>query len=412
MDYKELYKEQLNRHYCTASELQFSNIYNYHLSPNELADFYDYVDEHGSEFSDLFENLPLKSFNSKKIYFSKCREFLLLAHTFLDLLREDLDESEEFLAIRNMPEVIKSRIYSEVEGTLNIESVPTTRRRFEELIYKNEKPKNANDRIIKNMANAIEYVFKRPDFTKENLRHLYDLLSDGCLDYEDRLMDGDYYRNDQVFIDGYEGCPADKIEECMNSLFDFVNENFTKNNITGFMLPHIAHYYVLYIHPYFDYNGRTARMVSLWIYFLINSDSYPPFISDAINQTKGKYYSALSESRNAHNDTTYFLLYIFDVSILYFLTYKNIENIETVLKEKGVVISNTDKDYIKRILVSAKGPFSYMDFTSWNRIQISKQGAFKILNRFVEYGILKEVETTSNKKLFEVNKEMIAYEKK
>ena len=412
MDYKELYKEQLNRHYCTASELQFSNIYNYHLSPNELADFYDYVDEHGSEFSDLFENLPLKSFNSKKIYFSKCREFLLLAHTFLDLLREDLDESEEFLAIRNMPEVIKSRIYSEVEGTLNIESVPTTRRRFEELVYKNEKPKNANDRIIKNMANAIEYVFKRPDFTKENLRHLYDLLSDGCLDYEDRLMDGDYYRNDQVFIDGYEGCPADKIEECMNSLFDFVNENFTKNNITGFMLPHIAHYYVLYIHPYFDYNGRTARMVSLWIYFLINSDSYPPFISDAINQTKGKYYSALSESRNAHNDITYFLLYIFDVSILYFLTYKNIENIETVLKEKGVVISNTDKDYIKRILVSAKGPFSYMDFTSWNRIQISKQGAFKILNRFVEYGILKEVETTSNKKLFEVNKEMIVYEKK
>ncbi len=412
MDYKELYKEQLNRHYCTASELQFSNIYNYHLSPNELADFYDYVDEYGSEFSDLFENLPLKSFNSKKIYFSKCREFLLLAHTFLDLLREDLNESEEYLAIRNMPEVIKSRIYSEVEGTLNIESVPTTRRRFEELIYKNEKPKNANDRIIKNMANAIEYVFKRPDFTKENLRHLYDLLSDGCLDYEDRLMDGDYYRNDQVFIDGYEGCPADKIEECMNSLFDFVNENFTKNNITGFMLPHIAHYYILYIHPYFDYNGRTARMVSLWIYFLINSDSYPPFISDAINQTKGKYYSALSESRNAHNDITYFLLYIFDVSILYFLTYKNIENIETVLKGKGVVVSNTDKDYIKRILVSAKGPFSYTNFTSWNRIQISKQGAFKILNRFVEYGILKEVETTSNKKLFEVNKEMIAYEKK
>ena len=47
-----------------------------------------------------------------------------------------------------------------------------------------------------------------------------------------------------------------------------------------------------------------------------------------------------------------------------------------------------------------------------DRIQISKQGAFKILNRFTEYGILKEVETTSNKKLFDINKEMIAYEKK
>ena len=76
------------------------------------------------------------------------------------------------------------------------------------------------------------------------------------------------------------------------------------------------------------------------------------------------------------------------------------------------LISNTDKDYIKRILVSAKGPFVYTDFTSWNRIQISKQGAFKILNKFTEYGILKEVKTTSNKKLFDINKEMIAYEKK
>ena len=412
MNYKNLYNEQLNRHYCTARELQYSNIYNYHLSLEELNGFYDFIDNNGDQISDLFEKLPLKSFNSKHIYFSKCREFDIQMHTFFDLLKADLEENENYLAIRNMPEVLKSRIYSEVEGTLDIENVPTTRRRFEELVYKDDKPKNANDRIIKNMANAIEFVLKRPSFTKENLRYLYDLLSNDSLEYEDRLKDGELYRDDKVFVDGYEGCPSNKIEECMDSLFDFVNGNLAKNNGIRFLLPHIAHYYILYIHPYFDYNGRTARMVSLWIYFLINNDSYPPFISDAINQTKGNYYSALSESRNAHNDITYFLLYIFDVSILYFLTYKNIEHIDALLKEKSIVISNTDKDYIKRILVSAKGPFVYTDFTSWNRIQISKQGAFKILNRFTEYGILKEVETTSNKKLFDINKEMIAYEKK
>jgi len=94
--------------------------------------------------------------------------------------------------------------------------------------------------------------------------------------------------------------------------------------------------------------------------------------------------------------------------VLYFLTYKNIENIDMILKNKGIVITNADKDYIKRILVSAKGPFQYTDFTSWNHIQITKQGALKILNRFVEYGVLQEAETTSNKKLFIVNKEMIA----
>ena len=76
-------------------------------------------------------------------------------HTFFDLLKADLEENENYLAIRNMPEVLKSRIYSEVEGTLDIENVPTTRRRFEELVYKDDKSKNANDRIIKNICEVF-----------------------------------------------------------------------------------------------------------------------------------------------------------------------------------------------------------------------------------------------------------------
>ena len=411
MDYKELYINQLQRHYCDAKELQYSAIYGYFLDLEELNQFYSFIENTKEDFSDSLIKLNLKTFNSKNIYFSRCVELSQSVMNYCSLLIEDLKVDNSSLAIRNMPEIMKSRIYSEVEGSLNIENVPTTRKRFEELVIKGEKPITTNDKVVKNMANAIEFVLKKPAFTKENLFQLYTILSKDSLDYEDRLHEGDYYRYDKVFIDAYEGCPFEQIDECMDSLFTYVNDNLKSQNYLQFFLPHIAHYYIVYIHPYFDFNGRTARMVSFWIYLLMNNP-YPPYISDAINQTKGRYYSILSESRNAHNDMTYFLLYIMDISILYFLTYKNIEHIDSVLKNKGVVISNLDKDYIKRILVSNNGSFTYQDFTHWNHIQITKQGAFKILNRFVEYGVLNEVSTANNKKLFCVNTNMILYQKR
>lgn len=39
----------------------------------------------------------------------------------------------------------------------------------------------------------------------------------------------------------------------------------------------------------------------------------------------------------------------------------------------------------------------------------SKQGALKTLNRFVSYGVLKEIDSTSKVKLFDVNRNNILY---
>lgn len=39
----------------------------------------------------------------------------------------------------------------------------------------------------------------------------------------------------------------------------------------------------------------------------------------------------------------------------------------------------------------------------------SKQGALKILNRFVAYGVLKEIDYTSKVKLFDVSRNNILY---
>ena len=196
----------------------------------------------------------------------------------------------------------------------------------------------------------------------------------------------------------------------MNSLFAFVNESLKSEDIKELiLLPHICHYYLIYIHPYFDYNGRTARMVSYWVYLLSGLNVFPPIISDAINQTKAQYYKAIELSRDAHNDLTYFLSYLLKVSIDYILCYQNIAHFELFSKNKGFILTETELTYLKKMLISYNGVFNYQDFIKTINVSMSKQGALKTLNHFEKYGIIKVVESESKSKIFDFNKDNVPY---
>ena len=61
------------------------------------------------------------------------------------------------------------------------------------------------------------------------------------------------------------------------------------------------------------------------------------------------------------------------------------------------------------MLISYDGVFNYQDFIKKINVTMSKQGALKTLNHFIQYGIIKEVETDSRSKLFDFNKDNIPY---
>lgn len=399
--------KQVTEEYYTAKELQYSNKAGTFLTPFEYKEYLDFKDDFASLDDDHLILLPLKTFNYKCLYYCVCNDLKTAIDTYYDL--EDLSS---FSNDRFSKGFIESRIYSEIEGSLNVENVPTTRRRLKELLEDGLPAENKNDVVIKNMKAGIDFVNGLPEFNKDNLYKLYNLLSKDCLEKDDQLKPGDYYRYDSVEISRYHGCPKDQIEECMNSLFSFVNMVLKNKNVSGdliTLLPHICHYYIIYIHPYFDYNGRTARMVSYWVYLLSGSNAYPPIISEAINQTKNKYYQSIEYSRDAHNDLTYFLKYLFNVANDYVVCYQNLEHLKKAIKNKGIAVTDTELNYMKKVLISYEGAFTYLDFLKMAKVEMSKQGALKILNKFVDYGFLKEKETKSKSKLFDINKENILY---
>ena len=391
-------------HFFTNEDLRMNKKFNILLNSQELREFLVFKDNFKHE---LKTELPLLTFNSSKMYYFNSKELVHLFQEYLEFLNNDLVERESTIISENYEYIIISRLTSELDGTLRIEGVNTTRRQMIDIYNGLKKELDSDDIIIRNMIKGIEYISNKPTFNKENLLKLYNILSQDSLTEETKL-DGEFYRLDKVYVGDHEGCPADKIDESMDAFFEFVNSEIDKRN---FYLPFIAHFYVLYIHPYYDFNGRTARMVSLWISLL--SDIHmllPTYISEAINDDKNNYYKAIDNSRFSNNDITYFLTYLIDLSNKYYLVYKNLNAIKEDLAIIGESLSPTESYYLKRIMInSKKGWFNYRGFIDFCKLDITKQGALKALNKLLDYGLLVSRINSKNEKIFMINDKKVLY---
>ena len=409
MDTKEIYDLIFGEKYYSINDLRYNQKVGILFSKDEFGQFLKTKEQLIDENFELMIKLPLKTFNSKHCFYVKGKYLLEMENEYLRVLESDYKLNQQLLFDRNSEDMFISRLFSEVEGTLNIENVPTTHRRIVE-IDKSKNLTEQNDIIVKNMINAVRFITEeKPAFNKENLRRLYTILSDGCLPTELKIKDGAYYRDDRVQIGDFDGADWQIINECMDSLFAFANDSEQLKKHEEF-LPYICHYYILYIHPYFDYNGRTARMVSFWLNY-INKIPYAPFfMSEAINESKFDYYRAITDTRNTNNDLTYFLGYILETSIKYSFVYKNLEEIRKILSKTGDTLTSTEWVYVKKILVhNSEDFFNYKMFLTYINTNMSRQGALKILNNLYKYEILKK---TTNKKgdiIFKFNQDFITY---
>lgn len=413
VDNESLFKFLVENVYLTPRDIMYKGKYPFCLSPFDFNEFLKYKDAVvKSGKNPLVVALPLKTFDDRPLHYFNCQELLWNRAAISELVADDLASNGSLVTSRLSEHVQKSRIYSEMDGTLSIEAVKTTRRRVADIASGAAAPIFESDFVIKNMARGIDYVLGKPPFGKDSLRHLYSLLSDGLLEDDYKLGKSAFYRHDGVEVDGFLGCPVPLIEDCMDSFFDYANRVLEKGSAEErFLLPHIAHYYLVYVHPYFDYNGRTARMVSFWL-ALLSGVTQPLFISEAINQTKNRYYNSLRDTRGSHNDLTYFLIYLLSTSVDYYLCYENIEAITQKAKDGGVVLSETEKAYLKKILLCEKGGFVYGDFIRFINSPMSKQAALKMLNFFERIGALRSMQGKGRNKIFFVNRDYAPYRRK
>ena len=101
----------------------------------------------------------------------------------------------------------------------------------------------------------------------------------------------------------------------MEELLQFIQQDSHWNDLLKAAL---LHFYIAYLHPYFDGNGRMARLIHLW-YLVQQGYSSALFVplSQYIEKSRGKYYQAytLAEQNALISgvlDATPFLVYFIE----------------------------------------------------------------------------------------------------
>ena len=146
----------------------------------------------------------------------------------------------------------------------------------------------------KNHEKAINYLFSivKDDYELRSI----DILSIHGLILN--LIEEDFagrIRNGGVRITGANFIPpnANKVSDLLDELIDFVNTN--PLDLNDIELATIFHHKLVWIHPFFDGNGRTVRLV---MNLLLMRKGFPPAI--ILNTDRKKYYEALNLANNGN----------------------------------------------------------------------------------------------------------------
>ena len=229
----------------------------------------------------------------------------------------ELEEFLEFITTMNDLHFAKKMLFShELKANNQVEGYSDDLELIEDIIKKktdNIKDEEKRARIL-NLYRGYQFILRNRVMDEKHLKRLYNVLSDGLLDSYDITHMGQNYREAPVYIlDGGkltgildEGVNYQIIDNLIAKYFEFVN-NYTLGNTQTdeYIKSQIMHFYFVYIHPYFDCNGRTSRTMALW--YLLKNKDYPYIIFNrGINFAGSKYDKIIKEAKETY-DITYFL---------------------------------------------------------------------------------------------------------
>ena len=293
------------------------------------------------------------TFKSGNFYFSELYdgsqiESLLVRANVLNETIVDLPILPE-LASNIEPNIM----YSSISGTAAIEGNPITGEdvkriaQGEEIETYTKKDQQEIKNLIKayNLLSSIEASESPFVLGEELICELHKIITS---DVPDENNIPGKYRNGLVHVgDKAHGgvyTPPKIIEDIKNLMKEFVewinSDDVLK--LDPFIRASLAHYYFCIIHPFWDGNGRTGRLIEAILLQAANIKYVPGELSNYYYRNVDEYYISFSKSLKLKKDITPFIKFCLEASV------------ESLTSIKGHIIY-----FIRK--------FSLRDFYTWQR---------------------------------------------
>ena len=302
-----------------------------------------------------------------------------------DIMKK-IGEANHFESLSKYPELRrKSRIRS-IHSSLAIENNQLSLFQVEDVI--NGKPvigEQKDIQEVKNAYNAYEQIDKVNPYSVEDLKKIH-----GILTFLIEKDAGKFRNHGEAVYDGdieiFMAPPHKLVPSLMNNLFNWMNE--VKGKINPLILSSIFHYEFVFIHPFHDGNGRTARLWQTTI--LAHWEKAFKFlpIESMIKKNQEEYYAVIQNCNNAGNSTEFieFMLKMINNTIDELNNSKEMKNKSILLfSENELKVIECIK---KNVIIGAKDII--------NQTEIADRTVRRILKKFVDNKTIKIVENTDN----------------
>ncbi|WP_196781412.1 Fic family protein [Flavobacterium sufflavum] len=184
---------------------------------------------------------------------------------------------------------------------------------------------------------------------------------------------------------------ATEVLDLMSNLEKFINDN-EFSNLDPLIKMAIIHYQFESIHPFYDGNGRTGRIINI-LYLVLQGLLDIPilYLSRYITQNKAEYYQVLQDVRTK-NDWEHLILYFLkSVEVTAKQTIDLITNINTLMQDyKTDIQTQLPKIYSQDLINNLfRNPYTKIEFLE-KELRINKRTAQNYLDKIAELGFLEK----------------------
>lgn len=324
-----------------------------------------------------------------------------------------LAEAHRFLAelkgitnsIPNEKILLSTLPLQEAKESSAIENIITT----QDSMYKHQVQsdlQNTANKEVYNYAKAIEEGYKKiksdNGISLNTILEIQKIIEPNRSGF--RKVPGTVLKNTTTRETIYSPPSPEKIPELMNQLEDFINKNSTDPLIKMA----IIHHWFESIHPFYDGNGRTGRIINiLYLIFKGLLDSPILYLSRYINRHKSEYYKLLQQVRDQEIWEDWILYMLKAVSVTSQATTELIKKIDKLFKEYKNVIRENHKFYSHDLINNIfSHPYTKIKFLEKD-MKISRATATRYLDSLAEDKILEKNKLGKesyyvNTKLFEL----------
>ena len=314
--------------------------------------------------------------------------------------------------IPNQSMLINAIVLQEAKGSSEIENIITTQDELYKALTINKSNLSPQTKEVVNYRKAIFQGFdlvKKQGFLRVNdiIDIQHELIGNNA---GIRSTPGTVLKNDTTGEIVYTP-PQDKkeIQELLSNFIEYFNKE--KSEISPLINLAILHHQFESIHPFYDGNGRTGRILNI-LYLIINDLIDVPilYLSSYIIENKQDYYRLLNQTNRLGKWEEWILFMLKAVEVTSIQTIEKINTIRTLLDQTIERVKIDASKIYKKELVELlfEQPYSKIEFVV-NQLGVERKAASRYLKELEKIGILESQKVGRetlyiNKKLMEILK--------